>query len=303
MKNIKDAVIELDGKLPNRTYTKYSNAAGWYISRCGKLTHAIDCVWFEPEEFEDAAKRMGYINGYRYGVEYPTNGNRPDLPGGTLVELTFACGSKYECKTSSTTFESRPIHDPVVVSFRITDEKYKPVDEATEINIAEEVKKELRSVNKKMLSGCCQELGEIQPIDEASKGFEVIKRPEPYVPRKIASVDGIIKNNWHERGELPPVGELVEYQQNREEKRFEKCRVLAHHGVTVVFTLDGLPNSVFTGQMATHLFRPIRTHREKVIEAAVMICAQMKPNIVERMEAIYNAGMLVLPQDSGDTKD
>ena len=80
-------------------------------------------------EFTQRARELGWIKGYKYGVEYETNGKKPDLPEGTLLEITYACGPKTKEKLNKTTFDFRPMYDPRPVSFRIVDERYKPVEQ------------------------------------------------------------------------------------------------------------------------------------------------------------------------------
>lgn len=241
MKKIKDAVIELAGKLPNRTYTKYSNVAGWYISRCGKLTHAVDCVWFEPEEFESCAKRMGYINGYLWGKEYPTNGNRPDLADDVEVWWKNTDNDEAFCKVGELHWDwvSHP-----VTQFKITDPRHKPVDEA---------------------------------------------------PDHIVDANEKVGDSWHERRELPPVGTkcLCWFDNGRE--CWHEC-----------FVIGSIDSEIKNGYLAVSLvgeherklvwaneFRPIKSHREKVIEAAISIA---RGGLTKEMySALYDAGMLVLP--------
>jgi hypothetical protein len=74
-------------------------------------------------EFQQRALELGYINGYRWGVEYPTNGKKPDLPDDVV---TMASSTKTGCWC-----DSRPVVGnfwPNTKSFKITDERYKPAD-------------------------------------------------------------------------------------------------------------------------------------------------------------------------------
>lgn len=70
-------------------------------------------------QFTNKAKELGYINGYRYGVEYPTNGEKPDLPDDVMVRVfndDIGWRSLWVGKTVWVSSES----------FRIVDERYKP---------------------------------------------------------------------------------------------------------------------------------------------------------------------------------
>lgn len=247
MKTIKDAVINLEGKLPriNNIFRGYCVSEG-RLYFCGIIS-AIGTI----EQFESCAKRLGYINGYQFGKEYPTNGKRPELPDDVLVQVYFEGEWSKDSHRADTWSWIKHL-----TKFRITDPRYKPVDELVK-----------------------------EGIDLCNK-----------IEEKLTEVD----NNWHERGLLPVAGTKVELWIGGQYK--EDVEFLCRRKFDLVFwrfTND----SVDSASTPTAEVRPIRTEREKVIEAAVTICAAMKPNTVERMEALYNAGMLVLPQDSGDTKD
>lgn len=70
------------------------------------------------DEFQQRSRELGYINGYRWGVEYPTNGEKPDLPDDVVV-----CIEKNHIQDSVDGWDW-----PLIESFRITDERYKPAD-------------------------------------------------------------------------------------------------------------------------------------------------------------------------------
>lgn len=78
------------------------------------------------DEFEQRARQLGWINGYKYGVEYETNGKNPDLPDDLIIEHSVFGN-----------FEE-PVRAGLIVSwgridkFRIVDERYKPVEPAPE---------------------------------------------------------------------------------------------------------------------------------------------------------------------------
>ena len=77
-------------------------------------------------------------------------------------------------------------------------------------------------------------------------------------------------NDWHKRGELPPVGEVVECN---DADGWQKRKILAvDSSVQLVVELFGdkkvecnHPNEVWT-------FRPIRSERDKLVEKAKEIC-------------------------------
>jgi hypothetical protein len=95
-------------------------------------------------EFEQKAKEMGYVNGYRYGVEYKTNGKRPDLDGDIIV--------KADDDPSADEVESWEWC--LVRSFRITDLRYKPADTSYLVErgmeLVGQIQEKLESVTEKL---------------------------------------------------------------------------------------------------------------------------------------------------------
>lgn len=133
---------------------------------------------------------------YEYGVEYPCNGKKPDLPGDVLVEQCYS-GHWYR--------QAKQVNKWVswldVTAFRIVDERY----------------------------------------------------------------------NWHARGELPPVGVECEVEYNSAEikKKFHRVIPVFYSKSLAIF------EDVRGGEVAYFIkcckFRPIRTDREKFIEAAMSV--------------------------------
>lgn len=121
---IDKAVHALGGKWPSvfNMPTKRTAIDGFYITNCGTITHKDHCEWFKECEFQQRAKELGYINGYRWSVEYPTNGEKPDLLDDISVQVRndiypfWTCGQVGGLSWSN------------VFNFRITDERYKPAD-------------------------------------------------------------------------------------------------------------------------------------------------------------------------------
>lgn len=117
------------------------------------------------------------------------------------------------------------------------------------------------------------------------------------------SEEGLTHSDWHERGELPPVG--VECEVCSTYNGWVNCKMLAHgiccENGKVAFWQAEHDCGVFYSE---NRFRPIKTHREKVIEEAMIVANEAKPECdITFLSALYNAGMLVLQQDSGNTKD
>jgi len=65
---------------------------------------------------------LGYINGYRWGVEYLNNDKKPDLPEDTSVQVRNDIYAFWTCGQVGGLSWSN------VFKFKITDERYKPAD-------------------------------------------------------------------------------------------------------------------------------------------------------------------------------
>lgn len=270
MKTIEDAVIELGGKLPNPTYRKTSNAAGWYISATGKLTHAVDCVWFEPEQFESCAKRLGYINGYRWGVEYPTNGKRPDLADDVLVDVTHSSGRIYR-----NWIESWHRHSGIT-SFKVVDPRYKPAD-TSYLNIQpqdhivgfNEMVSDWWDYDKLQVKS-----GKLIPVGSDVLFFD--RAPNPFKCKVMYS------------SEYVTVIRCIDGSVNNEMIGVDISRCPFEENFNQIKPLDWNRKS--------------ELEREKVIEAAFAQLSEFKDSN-QVLGDLYNAGMLVLPLKKSDTKD
>lgn len=124
---LKTAVIALNGKLSEDTL-------------------------FTKQKFEQKAKEMGYVNGYRYGVEYPTNGKKPDLPDD--VQVAFKCENLYwvECEEESNQVQYWKWENST--AFRIIDLRYKPSDTSYLVEhgmkLVNQIQEKLESVTEKL---------------------------------------------------------------------------------------------------------------------------------------------------------
>lgn len=68
------------------------------------------------------AKELGYINGYKYGVEYETNGEKPNLPDD--ITVSYRAGMWLGVTDVETANWER------ANSFEIIDSRYKPKEES-----------------------------------------------------------------------------------------------------------------------------------------------------------------------------
>jgi len=141
MKTVRQAVIDLKA----RWSVDSGNSDGYFIAgdqlyyRCevpspsfGNGLVSINCPICNRWQFEAEAKRMGYINGYLWGKEYPANGVKPDLPDDVDLWWKNTAGDEAICKCGELKFRPEPDNacpHPVSV-FKIVDPRYKPADEA-----------------------------------------------------------------------------------------------------------------------------------------------------------------------------
>lgn len=269
MKTIEDVVIRFDGL--------------W--QECFDVGFAP--LGLNRSEFESAAKRLGFVGKYRWGAEYPTNGKRPDLPDDVWV-VCFGydgvnCGD-------GRVFERRW---DLMEKFKITDLRYKPAD-TSYLNAVSEI---AQPINKpedgKIFDGLVSsiDVGKIATGDTGGKG------PIGYNTNK---------NNWHELGELPPVG-CDDFEWSLNGESWEHGLILFNDGTTCLIANKKYPaNRHHLKSCDPDLrFRPIRTHREKVIEAAENGMLTSRVSNVQRktIKRLYDLGMLVIPGANCNTKD
>ena len=112
------AVIELKGLLPEINFQ--AKEAGYYYISTNCICLNGQVVGHIPE-YVDRAKELGFINGYRYGVEYQTNGKRPNLPDDVLVCIDGEFSAIDGDSVDGWNWNK-------IKSFRITDQRYKPQD-------------------------------------------------------------------------------------------------------------------------------------------------------------------------------
>ena len=101
-----------------------------------------------------------------------------------------------------------------------------------------------------------------------------------------------VTKSWHERGELPPVGCKCEilgafghYQE------WFPCKIIAEHSGSVFAANERAWINVKHGERE---FRPLRTEREKAIDAACNVICKNGVHDFERLviTKLYDAGML-----------
>ncbi len=101
--------------------------------------------------------------------------------------------------------------------------------------------------------------------------------------------------DWHERGELPPVGVECEYIDNHA-RNYKKCKIdFIGARLVVINTESGGEKAIAINKVK---FRPLKSYRDKAIEAASTIFInQRSDELSVCLGALYDAGLLRLPED------
>ena len=106
------------------------------------------------------------------------------------------------------------------------------------------------------------------------------------IEEKLTAVDDRL--SWHEKGELPPAGSEIEVYAAGEEVR--QIHV-ACSGDGVVFGWDmGAPFVYAHFSEKAYKFRPLKTERERFVEAAVKLNKAHQWTAAEFAAAMYDAG-------------
>lgn len=114
---------------------------------------------------EVLSNQLGFIGKYRWGVEYPTNGKRPDLPGDVLCNAICQDGSILG-------YNDHTINDwhwPVLKAFKITDQRYKPAD-TSYLNVQPQDQSLTHS--EEGLTHSWHERGELPPVGTQCEIFD-----------------------------------------------------------------------------------------------------------------------------------
>jgi hypothetical protein len=297
MKTLDDAVIELNGIWPEGAEVLLTTGDEW----CGDVEFSGRIIaGYKPyndygyafmdqsiqgyaiigsnswivlcrmNEFQQCAKELGIINGYRWGVEYKTNGKRPDLPDDVVVAI----------KNKSWIETSHPVcvwyWAKYISSFKITDPRYKPADTSY--------------LEKPTITG-------IDLADGKDRSVEHIHNPDN-------GSDWWNYDDGHAKTEMP-VGTICLYLGSTGEP--VKTKVLAHHPD---LNKDSIWHQAVSGVFAAGChysvdslmyFKPLdhdrksKAERKRMIEEIYEIdplCLDM--DVIERL---YDLGCLQLPKD------
>ena len=199
-------------------------------------------------EYFKRSRELGYCNGYKYGVEYETNGKKPDLPRNVIVEIKTRDGWKGAGHPSDAVWTWNWDN---ALSFRIVDERYKPVEPKDN--------KRARIFTAKDFPGL--------PIEQT--------------PEK----------SWHEKGELPPVGVECEYKFANPSYDWTPVKINYISQKHAIFVCLNDGEEVHTDCFTVNKFRPLKTEREKFVEAAIGVYISTSATTFEEFsQKLYDAG-------------
>lgn len=265
---IDKAIEDLKGVLPEdgmylllckQSVDEYK--AGQYAA--GNSARPHESYWdviCTTEKFTTRASELGWINGFQWGVEYPTNGKKPDLPDYVYVDVK--CHSiknewkgYTDLKVSGVCWCNPGRYEVPAVSFRIIDSRYKP--------------KEPESHGKPSVDGGTNttEFGKKEFTQDYSAIADAVK--------------SLPDNSWHERGELPPVGAMVTAGKDK-----RQCEVKCHlKNCRAAVEYENAELGIYEPRD----FRPIKTEREKFVEAAYK-AAYFTTSCKVSLGKLYDAG-------------
>lgn len=131
-----DKAVHALGGVFDGTLPKYNHEFDFWVTTSAEGVTTLRAVAagfsMTKEEFQQRASELGYINGYRYGVEYPTNGKKPDLDDDIFVDVKCKSGSNEwqgwtDMTVADTAWTVKQNSIPAT-SFKIIDQRYKPAD-------------------------------------------------------------------------------------------------------------------------------------------------------------------------------
>ena len=270
------------------------NIAGLYKSDTGVFDksasgkHGYSGWVVSKEEFQQRARELGWVGGFKWGVEYPTNGEKPDLPDDVKVKVCIDKNDwSYAGSACSFNWDNTK-------HFRITDERYKPIEQTfKKAKEAAEVAKAVMLLN--------------------SKGMKVVRQnPEapPVSAEPITDLDdcSIEMIDWYDYEQqkaitLPPVDlicEAFDYQRNMWLKvKTLKAETKSKELACVTLESAGHWGCLFWGSK----FRPLdQEARTKELEKKRVVDAVIKATdwSISRndLDSLYDKGFLKLPEQA-----
>jgi len=311
MKTIKDAVIELGGKWPSKSSLciymhRFESEKVW---ECSSSSFG---ALYSKEQFESVAKRMANKPSWD---DAPENANyliqdtrgrwnwcvdvQLNSPSGTVMIGVNPAGVGHLFGDNKDTLESRPSKKSPLWQYRWGVEYAANGKKPELADDVEVVCFGYDGVN----------CGNGRVFERRWDLMEKFKITDPrYKPADTSYLNEQSKDRIAERSKMiansrqcwPPVaGMTVELWHGG--RYVEDVEFLCERGGNVVFWRFS-NDSVDSAVMPTAELKPIRTEREKVIEAAFAQLSEFKDSN-QVLGDLYDAGMLVLPPKKSDTED
>lgn len=162
-----------------------------------------DTITLTKEYFLQRAKELGFVGKYRWGVEYATDGEEPDLPKDTLIKGVCYAGDTFA------NWEVCWLNFRFVKTFSVTDVRYKPQD------VSYLQQKEEPSKEKEQLVNAAQEL--------------------------LNTLSDMTDAELSILGNAPEVQQLVDLLKSQEAEKIIQKQALALYR-SVNYNMDDLPN-------------------------------------------------------------
>lgn len=270
------------------------------VNEFGAAYFEINGIEFTSEQFNQRAIELGWVSGYKWGVEYPTNGKKPDLPD----DLMIIVGSR----NPGYFYEARPVfcNDWVKCKlFKIVDERYKPKELELQTKHIKDLSDVIFAVSDAI--SVAIDVGAMPAARELQKINRDLLAKDPVVGIGQPELQTKPDNSWHERGERPPVGAECEVYNHAfgANAAWEKCTILWIGKTKCVYESDSCYERAVEISGPNYAeFRPIKTEREKFVDAALAIICESgvitKSGTLSNEIAVnlYDAGCRFVSQES-----
>jgi len=294
------AVIGLKGKWPTSDCSYMQS----FISEkeYGLNNYNAEGTFCNRDQFTQRSKELGFINGYRWGVEYQTNGKRPDLADDVVVHVSAKIIKGSSCFYI---YEVASVDWPYSSSFKITDQRYKPADTSY-----------LNQCEYKGVAGIDQSKVESMSV----LGVMHAKTTDTTIEFETVKVDGNFafdsNGDWYDYENqkalrFPDVGSECEIGWNGSESHEWYKGVVAYRSekYTVIVYDDGKETCYRKNELIYVKFRPLdhatrkaELEKNMVVNNAFDEC-DVGDSIMKNLNRLYDAGYLRLPINKSISKE
>jgi hypothetical protein len=306
------AVIQFNGVWPD--------GGPWLVLSNNYLTTSIDAAGetiSTKAEFTQRAKELGFINGYRWGVEYKACGDQPDrLPDDIKVSCEFKNHNIYEF----TPMDADDVNWIDASLFKIIDQRYKPADtnylNASSQDQSLTHKAELKSVSWVKCPVCGENGMRCETFDDVlslitcvnhSCGSNKLKESGNSLTH---SEEGLAQGEWYDYENqkalrLLDAGSEIEVFAENEEVRaiyvvWSGDNVVFGYDLNAPFVYAHFSALVYKFRPLDHATRKAELEKKRVVDAAVIALknagwTHMTDVSFKAIDALYSADLLRLP--------